>query len=242
MTRSKEKINDAFWNEYFRSYDILNMVNAYRNLLETVASKIDIRAGDKVLDAGTGTGNLAVLLAREGARVYGIDSSSHGLKIFQEKIPQGKTILHDLGEPIPIADSYFDHICCVNTLFALDHSKREAICKEFYRIMKPGGTIVMTNLLVGYKPVLIYAHHIRHHINSHGLLKTIWHIVSILRPTLKMFYYNRLMQEKTIATGDINFFKQGEQEDLLRRAGFREISQPEKIFADQAVLNTAHKI
>ncbi len=239
---NEHKADTAFWNEYFRSYDILNIVHAYRDLLSSVMLEMNLQSGMKVLDAGAGTGNLAVLIAKTGAEVYGLDSSDVGLQIFKEKVPNGKTVIHDLKNEIPLQDIFFDYVCCVNTLFALPKIQRELVCKELHRVLKPGGKIIMTNLLEGYKPINIYSHHIAQEIKRIGVLRTIVHVVSILKPTLKMFYYSRQMRKKDASSGNVQFFKLSEQENLLKNAGFSKISTGKKLFANQAILNTAYKV
>ncbi len=205
-------------------------------------TEMKLQPGMKVLDAGAGTGNLAVLIAKAGAEVYGLDSSQVGLQIFKEKVTHGHTILHDLKGTVPLENNSFDYICCVNTLFALPISDRENICKEFYRILKPGGKIIITNLLEGYKPINIYFHHILQQVKLIGVTRTLIHIVSIIIPTLKMFYYSQMMRKNDKNIGDIQFFKLGEQENLLMKAGFTSISVGTRLFADQAILNTAYKV
>jgi len=236
------KIDEKFWDEYFRSYDILNIVHAYRDLLESVMVEMNLKSGVKVLDVGVGTGNLAVLIAKNGAEVYGLDSSHVGLRIFKEKVPKGITVVHDLKNEIPLPDNFFDYVCCINTLFALPPIQRESVCRELYKVLKPGGKIIMTNLLDGYKPINIYSHHIIQEIKRIGVLRTIIHLFTIFKPTLKMFYYSRLMRKNNESFDEVRFFGLNEQEDLLKRVGFINISKGKKLFASQAILNSAYKV
>ncbi len=87
------KLDTSFWNEYFRLYDILNKVYPYQGLLRSVIAEIDLDGGRIVLDAGAGTGNLAVLIAKTGAQVVGLDLSEIGLEIFKKKLPMSKVVL-----------------------------------------------------------------------------------------------------------------------------------------------------
>ncbi len=237
-----KKLDNNFWNEYFRLYDILNAVHAYRNLLNTVVGEMDLGPGKVVLDAGAGTGNLAVIIAKTGADVVGLDSSSVGLEIFKNKLPKNKAILHNLEQPIPFADSTFDYICCINTIFVISLIDREKICKEFYRLLKPGGKIIMVNLLSGYKPIVIYLNHISEEIRSLGFLTAILNIFRIIRPTIKMFYYSWCIKIENSGTNNTKFFEFSEQEILLSKSGFINISKSKKLFANQAVLNSGFKV
>ncbi|MCX6706149.1 MAG: hypothetical protein NTV24_03560 [Candidatus Woesebacteria bacterium] len=55
-----------FWKKYFKTYDILNIVIPYRELIEKFIKELAISRGDLVLDAGAGTGNLAIKFKQLG--------------------------------------------------------------------------------------------------------------------------------------------------------------------------------
>jgi ubiquinone/menaquinone biosynthesis C-methylase UbiE len=205
-------------------------------------AEMDLGLGKIVLDAGAGTGNLAVMIAKTGAEVVGLDSSEVGLEIFKKKLPASKAVLHDLKHPLPFSDSNFDYICSINTLFAIDSVHREKICKEFYRLLKPEGKLIMTNLSEGYKPIRIYLAHIREEIKRFGFQKAIVNLARIVWPTIEMFYYNRKMGKESGSSSGLNFFVSGEQESLLKNSGFLNVSKEQKLFAGQAVLNSGFKV
>lgn len=205
-------------------------------------TEMDLKKGSVVLDAGAGTGNLAVMIAQTGAEVVGLDSSEVGLEIFKKKLPASKAILHDLKHPIPFPNSGFDYICSINTLFAIDSVHREKICREFYRLLKPGGKLIMTNLSEGYRPIRIYIAHIREEIGRFGFQKAIMDLARIVGPTIKMFYYNRKMIKEDDSSSGLNFFASGEQEFLLKNSGFLNVSKEQRLFAGQAVLNSGFKV
>ncbi|MFA6571369.1 MAG: class I SAM-dependent methyltransferase [Bacteroidota bacterium] len=234
---------DKFWDEYFRVYDVLNEVYPYKNLLETIVSKMDLHPGTTVLDAGTGTGNLAVLVNKTGATVIGVDTSTHGVKIFKEKLPHSEVVLHDISHLPCFKNNFFDYVCCVNTIFALPTNKRTDVFSEFYRVLKPGGKIIVTNLLLGYRPIKIYIDHIKTGIRQIGYIKILVNIVKLLIPTMKMFYYSKLIHKySSESTGEIKLFSLHEQRSYLINAGFVNVSENMKVFADQAVLNTGFKV
>lgn len=235
-------LDNSFWNEYFRLYDVLNKVYPYQDLLRSVMAEMNLKQGKTVLDAGAGTGNLAVLIAQTGAEVVGLDSSEVGLGILKKKLPKSKAILQNLKNPIPLPDESFDYVCCINTLFATDSEHRESICKEFYRLLKPGGKVIMTNLSVGYKPIRIYIAHMAEEVKRFGLWRAIINMIHLVRPTIKMFYYSQKMRKESGSSSGLRFFAPGEQESLLKNSGFSRVSQERKLFAGQAVLNSAFKV
>jgi len=199
---------------------------------------MDIEKGKTVLDAGAGTGNLAVLIAQTGAEVVGLDSSEVGLEIFKKKLPESEAILQDINNPIPLPDESFDYVCCINTLFAIDPEHRESICKEFYRLLKPGGKVIMTNLSVGYRPIRIYIVHMAEEVKRFGFWRAVINLIHLVGPTIKMFYYSQKMRKESGSSSGLRFFASGEQGSLLINSGFSDVSKEKKLFVGQAVLNT----
>lgn len=242
MNKQQNNSKADFWNEYFELYDVLNQVYPYQKLLKTIIAEMDLNETKKVLDAGAGTGNLALLINNAGAEVTGLDYSEVGLNFFKKKLPKSHALLHDLRKPLPFANDTFDYICCINILFAINQDHRIDICKEFNRVLKPGGKLIITNLSVGYKPIRIYVHHMSEEIRKFGLGQAFINLGRLIIPTIKMFYYSKVMQKENTKTDEMSFLKPGEQEQLLRSSKFTHISKEKKIFANQAVLNTAIKV
>jgi hypothetical protein len=60
---------------------------------------------------------------------------------------------------------------------------------------------------------------------------------------MKMFYYSKLIHKySSESTGEIKLFSLHEQRSYLINAGFVNVSENMKVFADQAVLNTGFKV
>ena len=72
----------SFWNLYATVYDSLpNHFQPYQKLLEQVVGAVS-KFSDKgrILDAGCGTGNFSIALAKKGYDVVGIDYTEGMLK------------------------------------------------------------------------------------------------------------------------------------------------------------------
>lgn len=233
-------LNTKFWKKYFEVYDLLNVLEPYQTLLADIREPLGELKGMKVLDAGAGTGNLAVLLSREGAEVIALDFSEEGLGKYLEKFPSGKTLLHDLTEPLPFDSETFDAVVSNNTIYTLPRESRSYVFKEFYRVLKRGGKIVVSNVHTGFKPVKIYFSHIGWSLKHKGFLKTIGEVLRLFVPTIKIFYYNSLIIREHKGK-NFAFMDKNEQKELLEATFFKEVSENKPTYAKQAILNYAIK-
>jgi ubiquinone/menaquinone biosynthesis C-methylase UbiE len=113
-----------------------------RTLVEACA----VRAGQRVLDVGAGSGNAAVPAAESGAEVVASD-------LTPELFVAGRRIAAQRGveltwaegdaEALPYpADSFDVVLSCVGAMFAPHH---QATADELVRVARPGGTIGMIN-------------------------------------------------------------------------------------------------
>ena len=113
---------------------------------EEFMSRIDLRPGTQVLDAACGTGNLAVLAARRGCRVSGLDIATNLLAQARERA-QREALAIDFtegdAEAMPYEDGTFDVVVSMyGVMFA---PRPEWVVSELCRVTKPGGLIALAN-------------------------------------------------------------------------------------------------
>lgn len=75
----------------------------------------DLR-GARVLDAGCGTGTMAVELAQRGAQVTAVDISPRLIEIARERAPAGLGIRWHAGDMLDEALGSFDHILAMDSM------------------------------------------------------------------------------------------------------------------------------
>lgn len=102
------------------------------------------KAGEKVLDIGTGTANYLIELARMGLDCTGLEISRKMIsRALEKSASEGLELklVQAVSETLPFRSNYFDLVLSV-TAFEFFSSPEKAI-SEMTRVCKPGGRIVI---------------------------------------------------------------------------------------------------
>jgi putative AdoMet-dependent methyltransferase len=122
--------------------------DGYSTVLRTIVQRAAPKPGDKVLDLGIGTGNLALLFAELGCQIWGVDFSVEMLKIAQEKIPAATLALCDLRAELPA--HYPLRFQRIVSGYTFHHFPLEEKVGLIHRLMTdhlaPGGTLVIGDI------------------------------------------------------------------------------------------------
>ena len=117
---------------------------------EALVELAAVRAGERVLDVGTGTGNAALLAAGAGAAVTAVDPSERLLGVARTAALQRHLDVDwQVGDAaaLPVPDASTDCLLSnFGVIFAPDH---EAAAAEMARVLAPGGRILFTAWLPG---------------------------------------------------------------------------------------------
>jgi 2-polyprenyl-3-methyl-5-hydroxy-6-metoxy-1,4-benzoquinol methylase len=95
------------------------------------------------VDIGCGTGALVGELARRGVTASGIDSSPDLLEVARLQVPQATFHLGTITQ-IPLADGTVDAAVLIEVVEHLDDTTLASTLREAIRILKPGGTLMVT--------------------------------------------------------------------------------------------------
>jgi SAM-dependent methyltransferase len=117
--------------------------------IEQAAEAIVERAapahGENLLDVATGTGNVALIAARAGAEVTGLDLTPRLLVVAADRAREAGLDVNWVegdAEELPFDDGSFDAVTsCFGVIFAPRHERAAA---ELARVARPGGRVVVT--------------------------------------------------------------------------------------------------
>jgi ubiquinone/menaquinone biosynthesis C-methylase UbiE len=149
--------------DYDRGIQILTL-GRIGAIKRAIAEK-HVRPGDRVLEIGCGTGTLAVMMARRGAEVVGIDVSPAMLAEAEKKVADeglgGRITLRrmDASEiDRHFEERSFDVIVSTLVFSELNEMEQRYVLAAVQRLLKPGGRLILADEVVpeGFWPRLAF--------------------------------------------------------------------------------------
>ncbi len=118
-------------------------------LLTVDLERLDVRAGQRLLDAGCGEGRHCFGALDRGARVFGLDldrdslDRAHGpLRARAREVASFGAMLQGNTFTLPFRDASFDRVICSEVM---EHvHDYPAACRELARVTRPGGRVAVT--------------------------------------------------------------------------------------------------
>jgi SAM-dependent methyltransferase len=112
----------------------------------TFLDRLGVDPGTSLLDIACGSGQLALIAARKGAKVSGVDIATNAIRAAQSRAAaEGLDVRFEEGdaEALPYEAASFD---VVATIFGAMFAPRpELVAAEMLRVCRPGGRIAMGN-------------------------------------------------------------------------------------------------
>ncbi|MEL6913040.1 MAG: class I SAM-dependent methyltransferase [Pseudomonadota bacterium] len=101
--------------------------------------------GARILDLGAGVGRHAVSLRKAGFAVTALDAAPEGLAEI-EKAGAGVVCMQGRMDALPFDDAAFEHVLSWNVIYHGDETVLLNTISEVRRVLKPGGTFMLTML------------------------------------------------------------------------------------------------
>lgn len=141
LAELKERLHDT-WS----AGDYGLIARGLQRSAEEFLERVDIAAGEDLLDIACGTGQLTIPAARAGANVTGLDLAEQWIgQARQRAAAEDLDARFDVGdaEALPYDDERFDTvISLIGVMFA---PRPELAAAEMVRVCRPGGRIVLGN-------------------------------------------------------------------------------------------------
>jgi ubiquinone/menaquinone biosynthesis C-methylase UbiE len=139
-------ISLEYFNNIANEWDSLRKNFYPENLKTRIFSKVKPISGSIIADIGAGTGFLTENLYNDALKIICIDQSIQMLKIIQRKFPDANNIqyLNCQCENIQLSDSSVDYVFSNMLLHHVEDPL--SVIFEMTRILKPGGTLTITDL------------------------------------------------------------------------------------------------
>ncbi len=162
--------HELVWDNYAAGYDqILLLMPYYQEVVERHTRHMTAGGLGRILDCGAGTGNVALRLAAAGLEVVAVDRNRAMLQRLRLKmtpeLARRLTVIQANAESLPqLSDESFDGVTILLSLY--DVQQPDNALAEAVRVLRPGGTLVITEPKHQFDLDLILANIRRHLVNT----------------------------------------------------------------------------
>ena len=111
-----------------------------------LVERVDVRAGERVLDVACGTGNATIPAAEAGANVVGLDLTPELLEDGRRRATEAGVEIEWVegdAEALPFEDATFDVV--LSTFGVMFAPRHEVAAAELARVLRPGGRLGLCN-------------------------------------------------------------------------------------------------
>jgi SAM-dependent methyltransferase len=153
-SEAASELNRAFWDRESDEYqerhrDFIGRPEPRWGMWQMPESDLQVLgdvSGKDVLELGCGAAQWSILLARQGARVVGLDNSERQLEHARERLAAAGLdvpLVHAAAESIPLPDESFDVVFCDHG--AMSFADPLLVVPEAGRMLRPGGLFAFSH-------------------------------------------------------------------------------------------------
>jgi len=124
----------------------------FKDVRVCVAGLSGIKAGDRVLDVGCGTGDQVFHYEQKGAIATGVDQNPNMIELAERNRKRHgfkhSTFRIASATELPFPDAYFDVASISLALHEMERDERNKAVSEIKRVVKKGGTLIFIDFQV----------------------------------------------------------------------------------------------
>ncbi len=157
--KKADLVADVF-HSVANNYDIMNDIMSmgmHRIWKQFTFFTAELKTGHKVLDIAGGTGDMTKgfkKIVGDSGEVWHTDINSSMLKVGRDRLLNEGILTPQClcdAEKLPFPDNYFNAVCVSFGLRNMTH--KEIALSEMYRVLKPGGFLMVLEFSKIYKPL-----------------------------------------------------------------------------------------
>ena len=151
----------AYFEHVAEAWDEMRAGFFSEEVREGALDAAGVRAGERALDLGAGTGFVTEALLGRGLEVVAVDESPEMLRQLTSRLGRRQGLQTRLGvaERLPLDDGEVDHVFAN---MVLHHVETPAVAiAEMARVLHPGGRVTITDLDLHQHRFLLEEHHDR---------------------------------------------------------------------------------
>jgi|ERR1022692_782691 ubiquinone/menaquinone biosynthesis C-methylase UbiE len=145
------------WDSRVIEAEVIARGIGFRDLRDRIVELAGPQAKHIVVDLGSGTGLLSLAFAERTARVWAIDMSPAmgnylGVKAASANLENVETVVASVVS-LPLVDDIADLVVSNYCLHELRHADKYRALAEARRVLKPGGRIVIGDMMFSLNPI-----------------------------------------------------------------------------------------
>jgi demethylmenaquinone methyltransferase/2-methoxy-6-polyprenyl-1,4-benzoquinol methylase len=164
-------LRQKYYDLFSKVYDLvirLHSKDVEGSLRKYIAEKANLSKGDRALDLCTGTGSVAIELAKQiekNGLIAGLDFSQGMLKKAKEKTKMLKIdrlyFIQANASQLPFKGSSFNGVTCSHAFYELKGNERTMAIEEVARVLKEGGRFCLMEHAIPQKFIAKFFFYIR---------------------------------------------------------------------------------
>ena len=148
MKNPSKASGELITGKHAASYDRKNWIWKY--IRRKQFSYIDLQPGQSILDVGSGTSSTLFALWKkygDDVKIFGVEPSKDMVAQGAERLKNAKNVTVSIAssEKLPHKANSLDYVLCSLVIHHLPMDVKQQALAEIYRVLKPGGTFVLTD-------------------------------------------------------------------------------------------------